>query len=87
MKRRAFIANLGGAVAWPIVARAQQPTMPVVGYLGSSSPAERSTVEGFGRGLKESGYVEGRNVVIEYRWAEGSRGSLLSRPSTRPRRR
>jgi putative tryptophan/tyrosine transport system substrate-binding protein len=70
MKRREFIAGLGGAVVWPVVARAQLP-MPVIGYLGSSSPAEKSTLEGFSRGLNETGYAEGRNVAIEYRWAEG----------------
>ena len=56
MKRREFIAGIGGAAVWPVVAHAQQPAMPVIGYLGSSSPAERSTVEGFGRGLKEIGF-------------------------------
>src|SRR6202040_817419 len=64
VKRREFIAGLGGAAGWPVVARARQSAMPVRGYLGRLSPAERSTVEGFGRGLKESGYVEGRNAVI-----------------------
>jgi putative ABC transport system substrate-binding protein len=68
VKRREFIAGLAGAVAWPVVARAQRSALPVIGYLGSSSPDTTLTVD-FNRGLKEASYVEGQNVAIEYRWA------------------
>jgi ABC-type uncharacterized transport system substrate-binding protein len=91
LKRRDFITLLSGAVTWPLAAQAQQPAMPVIGYLGISSPeAFASRLQAFRQGLSETGYVEGRNVTIDYRWAENQfdrLGALASdlvnhRPST-----
>src|SRR5262245_26973836 len=72
MRRREFIAGLGSAAAWPVVARARQPAVPVIGYLGTESPdVWTGRLRAFRQGLGQTGYNEGRNVTIEYRWAEG----------------
>jgi putative tryptophan/tyrosine transport system substrate-binding protein len=77
MRRREFIALLGGAAGWPIATHAQQPGMPVIGFLGPPSPGPYAPyVTGFARGLKDAGYVEGQNVAIEYRWAENQNDRL-----------
>jgi putative ABC transport system substrate-binding protein len=77
MRRREIIRLIGSVAAWPFAARAQQPAMPVIGFLGSPSATEWIRfVTAFKRGLKETGYVEGENVIIEYRWAEGEYARL-----------
>ena len=72
LRRREFIAGLGGAAAWPLAARAQQPVMPVIAFIsGRSADASARYVAAFRKGLNETGYVEGKSVVVEYNWLEG----------------
>jgi putative ABC transport system substrate-binding protein len=78
MRRREFVGLLGGATAaWPFSVRAQQKTLPVIGFLSSRSPEDsQSVLAGFRKGLSESGILEGKDVLIEYRWARGDFGRL-----------
>jgi putative ABC transport system substrate-binding protein len=89
MRRREFIAGLGSVAAWPVLAWAQQPAMPVIGYLGAQSADDdyKNFTSSFLQGLKETGYIEGQNVAIEYRWAENQYDRLPALAADLVRRR
>src|SRR5262245_28913474 len=87
--RRELLTALGGAAAWPLAARAPQPAMPLIGFLNPAfTEANADRLRGFHRGLKDAGYVEGENVAVVYRWAEGqndrSAHERISRPGDWP---
>jgi putative ABC transport system substrate-binding protein len=87
VRRRQFIAGLGSAAVWPVVARAQQSSVPVIGWLGLLSADDNRYMFAFLQGLKDTGYVEGQNVAIEYRWAEGQPDRLPALAADLVRRR
>jgi hypothetical protein len=77
VRRRTFIAGLGSAAAWPLVARGQQPATPLVGYMSARSPEDTvDALKAFHNGLEQGGFIDGRNVHIEYRWARGDYSRL-----------
>src|SRR5262245_66666275 len=88
MRRREFISLLGGAAAWPLAARAQQPAMPVVGFLRSTTVAGAAhLVTAFRQGLNETGFFEGQSVVVEYRWGDNQTDRLPGLVAEKVRRR
>jgi putative ABC transport system substrate-binding protein len=76
MRRREFIVGLGSTAAWPVATQAQQPALPVIGYIGPSPDLKSRNNAAFFRGLNEAGYADGRNVTIAYRWVEGHNDRL-----------
>src|SRR5215471_14701669 len=88
MNRREFITLLGGAATWPLAARAQQPAMPIVGFVSPrSAETTARRAAAFGKGLNETGYVEGQNVMVEYHWLQGQYDRLPSLMADLVRRR